>query len=166
MQSLAPPTAPHAIDLQDEAATAALGMALARALGPGDTVFLRGALGAGKTALARAAIRALLGDPAAQVPSPSYTLVNLYETRSGPVLHVDLYRVPGSADELEELGLEEALPGAIVLIEWPERLGGAAPARRVEIALAVCHNGMRRAQIASHGGDWNRVDAVLSEFRA
>lgn len=152
-----------AIDLPDEAATAALGAAIAPALRPGDGIFLRGALGAGKTVLARAVIRALLGQPEAQVPSPSYTLVNLYESAAGPIWHVDLYRLVGSADELEELGLDEAYETAILLVEWPERLGAASPARRLEIALSARPDNSRRAIVTARGPGWDRLRAVLTE---
>ena len=166
MRSPAPPKMltpqPHIIDLPDETATAALGAALAPALGRGDIVFLRGVLGAGKTVVARAVIRALLGDQGAEVPSPSYTLVNLYETPAGTVWHVDLYRLAGSAAELEELGLDEAWERAILLIEWPERLGAAAPARRLEITLTARPDGTRRAEIFAEGAEWDRASGALA----
>lgn len=163
MRSPALATEPLAIDLPDEAATASLGAAIAPAFRPGDAIFLSGALGAGKTVLARAVIRALLAQPEAQVPSPSYTLVNLYETPTGPVWHVDLYRLAGSADELEELGLDEADAAAILLVEWPERLGAAAPSRRLEIALSTHSDHARRAIVTAHGPGWDRLRAVLTE---
>lgn len=109
--------------LPDEEATARLGDDIAAALAPGDVVALQGDLGAGKTALARAVIRALAGDPGLEVPSPTFTLVQSYATRF-PVHHIDLYRLGGS-EELEELGLDEAAETGVVLVEWPER----APAR-------------------------------------
>ena len=165
MRSPALATEPRAIDLADEAATAALGAAIAPALRPGDAIFLRGALGAGKTVLARAVIRVLLGQPEAQVPSPSYTLVNLYESPAGPVWHVDLYRLAGSADELEELGLDEAYETAILLVEWPERMGAAAPDRRLEIALSTHSESARRAIVTAHGPGWDLVRAALTETR-
>lgn len=108
------------IFLADDAATAALGARLAALLRPGDTVLLEGGLGAGKTTLARALIRALTNDAALDVPSPSFALVQPYETPGGvPVLHADLYRI-GDPREVDELGLFDR-PDAIVLVEWPER---------------------------------------------
>ncbi|MEM6676429.1 MAG: tRNA (adenosine(37)-N6)-threonylcarbamoyltransferase complex ATPase subunit type 1 TsaE [Pseudomonadota bacterium] len=121
--------------LSNEGATRALGYCLAAALGPGDAALLSGPLGAGKSALARAVIQARLADPSADVPSPSYTLVNVYETAAGlPIWHADLYRL-GDPEELIEIGLEEAFADCIALIEWPERLENP-PARRLEITLA------------------------------
>ena len=121
------------IHLADERQTARLGAALAPVLGPGDTVLLRGDLGAGKSALARAVIAAALGDPEAEIPSPSYTLINIYETARGPVWHADLYRLSGEAEEMEQLGLDEAMGTALVFVEWPERLGMDLPQRRLEL---------------------------------
>ncbi|TIS69796.1 MAG: tRNA (adenosine(37)-N6)-threonylcarbamoyltransferase complex ATPase subunit type 1 TsaE, partial [Mesorhizobium sp.] len=89
--------------LADEAATARLGEDLAMALRPGDAIALKGDLGAGKSTLARALIRALADDAGLEVPSPTFTLVQSYETRV-PVHHFDLYRL-SSPDELDELGL-------------------------------------------------------------
>jgi len=92
----------------DLAGTERLAGRLAPLLRPGDLVLLGGDLGAGKTAFARALLRALADDPALEVPSPTFTLVQPYETRRLPVLHADLYRL-GSAEEVFELGLDEGL---------------------------------------------------------
>ncbi len=151
--------------LADERLTARLGVALARLLGTGDTVLLRGELGAGKSALARAVIGAALGDPDAEIPSPSYTLVNIYETERGPVWHADLYRLTGAAEELEELGLVEAMGAAMVLVEWPERLGPALPARHLEIALTAPRGGGRDAAITLNGPGWDAVASLLEGWR-
>ena len=107
------------IFLPDDDATAALGARLAGELEPGALVLLEGGLGAGKTALARAIIRTLSGDPRLEVPSPSFALVQPYEANGLPVLHADLYRIRDPR-EIDELGLFERTD-AIVLIEWPER---------------------------------------------
>jgi tRNA threonylcarbamoyladenosine biosynthesis protein TsaE len=114
------------IPLPDPDATAALGRALAARLGPGDTVLLQGGLGAGKTHLARALIQALLPVPE-DVPSPSFTLVQTYDGPGYEIWHADLYRLTHS-DETAELGLEQAMPRALCLIEWPDRLPGPPPA--------------------------------------
>lgn len=149
------------IHLADQRRTARLGAALAPLLGSGDTVLLRGDLGAGKSALARAVIGAALGDPEAEIPSPSYTLVNIYETARGPIWHADLYRLSGEAEELEQLGLDDAIGTALVLVEWPERLGMALPERRLEITLSAPQASGRDAVITLHGAGWDGIAALL-----
>jgi tRNA threonylcarbamoyladenosine biosynthesis protein TsaE len=113
------------LQLEDEAATARLGRAVARQLRRGDAVHLRGGLGAGKSTLARAAIRALT-TPEEEAPSPTFTLVQTYEGPDFSIAHFDLYRLAG-AEQTRELGLDEALADGAVLIEWPERLEGEMP---------------------------------------
>ena len=117
--------------LADDDATATLGRALAATLRPGDLVLLAGGLGAGKTALARSIIRSLLADPALDVPSPSFALVQPYEGNGIVLLHADLYRLAGTR-EIDELGLFDR-PDRIALVEWPER----APELQDEAALIV-----------------------------
>jgi tRNA threonylcarbamoyladenosine biosynthesis protein TsaE len=121
--------------LPDDAATAALGAELAAELRPGDLIILTGDLGAGKTALARAIIRHLAGDPDLEVPSPTFALVQPYDTPAGPVLHADLYRL-GDPREVEELGLLDN-PSAIVLVEWPERSPEIVDAATLVVELAI-----------------------------
>ncbi|MDD2862701.1 MAG: tRNA (adenosine(37)-N6)-threonylcarbamoyltransferase complex ATPase subunit type 1 TsaE [Acidiphilium sp.] len=118
--------------LESEAETVALARGLAARAVAGDAFLLSGPLGAGKSTLARAFIRARAGDAALEVPSPSFTLVQVYELEP-PVAHFDLWRLAGETD-VEELGFEAALAG-IVLVEWPERLGGLVPAEAVRIGL-------------------------------
>lgn len=108
----------------DQNALEALARTLATLLRAGDVVFLNGDLGAGKSTFARALIRQALHDPEAEVPSPTYTLVQSYEPENTATLwHYDLYRLSGP-DEIYELGMDDALEQGIVLIEWPERLEG------------------------------------------
>lgn len=145
------------LHLPDEVATAKLGAALGRALRPGDAVMLHGQLGAGKTCLARAAIAARLGRPE-EIPSPTFTLVQTYEA-DAPIWHADLYRL-SSEEELVELGLDEAFDDAIVLVEWPERLGSLTPARRLEIELLPSERG-RTLQWRAIGGGWDHAVAAL-----
>jgi len=123
------------LQLEDEAATQALGQRLAVKARPGDVLLLSGPLGAGKTSLARAFIRACAGDPGLEIPSPTFTLLQSYETPKGVISHYDLWRLDGPRG-IEELGWDEALAG-IVLVEWPDRLGALAPpeALRLEISL-------------------------------
>ncbi len=128
--------------LPDDVATARLGARLARSLRPGDVVALSGDLGSGKTALARAVIRALLGDPLVAVPSPSFALVQPYATGAGAILHADLYRLAAAGD-IAELGLFDD-PGAIVLVEWPERVPQILARAGYRIHLAIPPDGEGR----------------------
>jgi len=134
--------------LADEAATARLGEAIARPLQPGETVCLSGPLGAGKSTLARALIRALT-TPDEDVPSPTFTLVQFYEGPRLKVAHFDLYRLT-DPDEAYEIGLDEALDEGAALIEWPERLAGRLPADRLDIEIALAADG-RRVRMTPHG---------------
>lgn len=146
--------------LPDAAATAALGALIGAALRRGDVMHLIGDIGAGKTTLARAAIQRRLGR-AEETPSPTFTLVQTYEADI-PICHADLYRLT-DRDELWELGLIDAFEEAAVLIEWPERLGDLAPARRIEIELAGAGADGRAFSWAARGGGW---DHVLPRLRA
>jgi N-acetylmuramate 1-kinase len=130
------PSSTWTVELPDEAATARLARILSDALQAGDLVTLSGDLGAGKTTFARALIRVLADDPALEVPSPTFTLVQTYETPRCPVVHADLYRVSG-IDELAELGWEEAAEGSLVLVEWPERVGFLTEAERLDVTLGL-----------------------------
>jgi tRNA threonylcarbamoyladenosine biosynthesis protein TsaE len=135
------------IHLSDDDATAALGARLAATLEPGALVLLEGGLGAGKTALARAIIRTLTGDPRLDVPSPSFALVQPYETNGRPLLHADLYRI-GHPREIDELGLFDR-SDAIVLIEWPERAPELAARATLTVTLTIPADGNGRiAEIA------------------
>ncbi len=134
--------------LPGPAATEALGASAARALRPGEAVCLWGALGAGKTTLARGLIRALTR-PDEEIPSPTFTLVQLYEGAAFPIAHFDLYRLNGLG-EVEELGLDEALEDGAAVIEWPERLEGRLPPDRLDISLIIDGEG-RRVRLEGHG---------------
>ncbi len=129
------------LSLSDDAATAALGERLARLLQPGDTVLLEGPIGAGKSHLARALIRARLGRME-DVPSPTFTLVQTYEAADTEIWHADLYRL-SHPDEVLELGLEQAFGTAICLVEWPDRLGPHLPADALHLQLSVQGEGRR-----------------------
>ncbi|HEY0833527.1 MAG TPA: tRNA (adenosine(37)-N6)-threonylcarbamoyltransferase complex ATPase subunit type 1 TsaE [Azospirillum sp.] len=143
------PITHRSLPLADEAATSALARRLAPHLTDGDVVTLLGDLGAGKTAFARAVIRAL-SDEEVEVPSPTFTLVQTYDTDAGAVWHFDLYRLSGP-DEVVELGWDEAADG-IALVEWPERLGPLTPPDRLEVALRMADTpDARRAELTGFG---------------
>jgi tRNA threonylcarbamoyladenosine biosynthesis protein TsaE len=129
--------------LPNEDATEALGATLAVRLKPGDVVGLKGDLGAGKTTLARAIIRAAAADPDLIVPSPTFTLVEVYDTPRGPFWHFDLYRLD-DPQQVYELGWEEARAEGIVLMEWPERLGPLLP-KHLSVTLELASDDGRRA---------------------
>lgn len=125
--------------LSDETATTAFASRIAPLLSAGDTLLLEGDIGAGKSAFARALIRARLGRME-DVPSPTFTLVQTYEAPDGDIWHCDLYRLT-HPDEALELGLEEAFESAICLIEWPDRLGDAVPSGALNLAFVAGDDG-------------------------
>lgn len=155
------PDAPNEriVDLPDEAATADLAARLSPQLRAGDVLALRGDLGAGKTAFARALIRAL-GSPDEEVPSPTFTLVQTYEVGAAPVWHFDLYRLSGP-DEVAELGWDEARAEGIALVEWPDRLGSLLPRDRLDLTLTFgATPTARRAVLTGHGAWASRLAAM------
>lgn len=123
------------IDLPDVAATGRLAARLAGLARRGDIFALKGALGSGKTELARAFIRSLTHS-AEEVPSPTFTLLQGYDSAAGPLFHFDLYRLAAPEQALE-LGIDDAFADGICLIEWPERLGSLLPRRHLSIELAA-----------------------------
>ena len=152
------------IALADAAATAALARAIAPRLAAGDVVGLGGGLGAGKTHFARALIKARLAalgrdEP---VPSPTYTLVQVYDLGPVELWHADLYRL-GAIGEIAELGLTDAFDDAISVVEWVERLGPATPRRLLMIGLDFDPAGGdgRTATIEGRGPGWDWLPAAL-----
>jgi tRNA threonylcarbamoyl adenosine modification protein YjeE len=130
--------------LADLAATTSLGMRIAAGLTRGDCVALAGDLGAGKTTLARAILRALgVREP---VPSPTFTLVQSYDTGRWPVRHYDFYRIE-NATEIAELGLDEALAEGAALVEWPERANAYIPEDALRVTLAIVSGEARSASV-------------------
>ena len=134
--------------LAHDADTARLGAAIARELRAHEAVCLSGPLGAGKSTLARGLIRALAG-PETEAPSPTFTLVQTYETRHFPLAHFDLYRLERPQEALE-LGFEEALDDGAAVVEWAERLGGSLPGDRLDVTLSF-DGERRRARLTPHG---------------
>lgn len=166
--SLSPSVASsRSVALADEQATRRLAVDVAALLAPGDMVTLSGDLGAGKTAFARALIRHLAGADI-DVPSPTFTLMQVYDLPRFPVVHADFYRV-NAPSELIEIGFTDASEGAAVLVEWPERAAGLLPADRLDVALALVPArgpDFRDARITGHGAFAARVDrmAAIRQF--
>lgn len=139
-------------DLPDETATRSFAERLARLARPGDVIALRGNLGMGKTTLARAFIRALTS-PGEEVPSPTFTLVQTYETPDALLWHFDLYRLEQPEDAYE-LDIDDAFAEGVSLIEWPDRLGRLLPGKRLEMTLLPGMDaGSRRVELTG-GGSW------------
>jgi tRNA threonylcarbamoyladenosine biosynthesis protein TsaE len=142
---------------ETEADTAALGQEIARHLAAGDTVTLSGPLGSGKSVLARAIVRTFL--PREEVPSPTFTLVQTYETQNFAIAHVDLYRVKAE-NELRELGLDEALERGVLVIEWPDRMGLQLPLDRLDIMFEAVDGEARLMKLVGRGSWVARLKAL------
>jgi tRNA threonylcarbamoyladenosine biosynthesis protein TsaE len=138
------------LTLSDLAATERFAATVAAAARQGDTILLSGPLGAGKTAFARAFLRAAANDPALEVPSPSFTLVQSYDTRQGRVHHFDLWRLDGPS-ALPELGWDGALDD-IVLVEWPDRLGPLTPNDALRLDFEPAEGDARIVRVAGWSG--------------
>ncbi|MFM2423520.1 MAG: hypothetical protein RL291_2050 [Pseudomonadota bacterium] len=146
----------------DEAGLMRHARALALKLRPGDTVALRGDLGAGKSTFARAFIRAALGDGGAEVPSPTFSIEQTYETARGVIAHYDLYRLSGP-DELAEIGWEQRIGADLVLVEWPERAAGLLPDARIELDLAGADDeAVRNVSLKAHASVADRVRRAVT----
>lgn len=130
--------------------TAALATSLGPQLAAGDTLLLSGPVGAGKTHFARHMIQSVLREPE-DVPSPTFTIVQTYDTDACQVWHCDLYRI-SSTYEIEELGLWDAFEDAICVVEWPDRLGDLAPSNALHIDFSNGSNGDTRKLIAQWTG--------------
>ena len=144
------------IELPDAEATTRLGQVIAPLLAPGDSVLLYGPLGMGKSTLARGLIRALT-TPDEDVPSPTFTLVQFYES-DPPVAHFDLSRLT-RPEEAFEIGLDEALDEGCAVIEWPERLG-EEPGRFLgpdQLMITISEQGEGRLATVSGVGRWKEL---------
>jgi tRNA threonylcarbamoyladenosine biosynthesis protein TsaE len=157
---------PLTLTLVDPEATERLGARVADRVGPGDVVAIAGSLGTGKTTLARAIIGALArrdGRTIEEVPSPTFTLVQIYEFSGATVHHFDLYRLR-RPDEAIELGIEDAFASGISLIEWPERLGALLPRDRLEIALRLGQAPSERVAVLHGHGTWaRRIEGLVDD---
>ena len=152
------------LELPDEAATGRLARLVADFVGAEDLVTLGGDLGAGKTTFARALVRQMVGDPDLDVPSPTFTLMQVYDGPRFPIVHADLYRVV-RASELAELGWDEAAEGALVLVEWAERAGPALSPDRLDITFALDAtrgDQFRRATLTGRGAFGPRLVLAMA----
>ncbi len=147
------------IDLPDETATAALAARIATVAIPADVIALKGDLGTGKTAFARAFIRACGNQD--EVPSPTFTLVQVYDAGPTEIWHFDLYRIR-SPEEAWELGIEDAFIAGISLIEWPERLGRLLPDRRLELRFTFGDGPGARRIVMDPGKEWQTRAAMIT----
>ena len=157
-----------AVTVANEQATERFVADIAAALEPGDLITLSGDLGAGKTTFARAMIRLLSGDPKISVPSPTFTLMQIYELPRFPVVHADLYRLDAPG-ELQELGFDDLPEGAVVMMEWPDRAAGFLPPDRLDIAFTLAPQlgpEYRNVRVTGHGTFAARADrlAVIRRF--
>ena len=151
------------ITVETEAETGRIAAAVGRVLSSGDCVLLQGDLGAGKTAFARALIRSLAGDPDLIVPSPTFTLSQSYDLPDFALTHFDLYRL-GEAEEVFDLGWDDARADGVTLVEWPERLGPLRSPEALEIRLEATGAGEEQRQLHGIGGPaWvSRLGSILS----
>lgn len=147
------------IDVENQAQTEDLAARLAQIAKPGDVIALHGDLGVGKSAFCRAFIRSLT-TPDEEVPSPTFTLVQTYESDFGEIYHFDMYRLEAPDDALE-LGIEEAFSEGISLIEWPSKLGPYLPWDCLSIDIASLKKATQRRFTFSSEGDFlNRLKEV------
>ncbi len=147
------------VKLASEAATRALAMEVRNFVGANDLVTLSGDIGAGKSTFARFLIRSILEEPGLEAPSPTFTIMQVYEGPDFPIVHADLYRIK-DPDEIAELGWEEASEGALVLVEWIERAGDRIPPDRLDIHFRIVPElgeGVRLADITGHGAFQQRL---------
>ena len=148
--------------LSDLAATAALARRIAAVARTGDIIGLSGDLGAGKTTFARFFIAAYGGE-GEEVPSPTFSLAQVYPLAQATVWHFDLFRLR-RREEAFELGIEEAFAEGISLIEWPERLGPLLPADRLDIRFTMSGRGAaRRARLEARGSWLARIDEAAGD---
>jgi tRNA threonylcarbamoyladenosine biosynthesis protein TsaE len=150
------------LNIENEQGLAAVAAHLAPLLKNGDTVTLQGSLGAGKTAFARTLIN-VLSPVTVEVPSPTFTLVQVYDLPELSIWHFDLYRLEEKEADILELGWEEARRFGVALVEWPDRLGGLLPKDRLEINIAFGKDSENsRLMTFSPYGSWqSRLEGMV-----
>ncbi len=155
------------LELADLAATQALARTVAGLVRRGDVIGLGGELGAGKTTFARAFIHAREGQATEDVPSPTFTLAQVYDVAGLPIWHFDLYRLAKPEDALE-LGIEDAFAEGVSLIEWPGRLGRWLPKDRLDLMLTqgAANEHARHVILMGHGSWAERMEALRSSIKA
>ena len=131
---------------KSEEDTAKAAQDLAATLKAPQIIMLNGTLGMGKTVFARALIRALCEEPNLEVISPTFTLVQTYETETASIYHYDLYRIE-DPDEILELGWEDSIVEGITIVEWPERLAAYKPAQYLDITISNSDNSETQREI-------------------
>lgn len=160
-----PDTSPrpvHRLSLDTEAATARLAEAVAASARAGDAILLEGDLGAGKTTFARAFLRAVADDETLEVPSPTFTLLQIYDLPRLRVAHIDLYRL-ADPQELDELGLDDYSGDGVVIVEWPERGGDRFGGDCLHIVLETGADPDKRLATLTADGSWaDRLDRLVA----
>jgi tRNA threonylcarbamoyl adenosine modification protein YjeE len=150
------------LTVDDEAGTARLAEDIAVILAPGDVIALEGDLGSGKTAFARAMLRAIADDDGLEVPSPTFTLAQVYDLAGLPLTHFDLYRL-GDRSELAEIGFHDAAIHGAVLVEWPDRAGGDLPATALTVSICETDAATGRRFVLRGDARWRgRLDRTLA----
>lgn len=149
-------------DIENEEQTAQLARAIAKYIRAHDAILLTGPLGAGKSEIARMIIRTLTGDPKLIVPSPSFTLVQPYQTPDFEIFHFDLWRL-GDEEELEELGWEDAQNG-VVIVEWPQLLGQRTPQDALSVMIDLSKDLATGRHITLKGWSAERMSMLRQEY--
>ena len=150
------------VTVSDQNGTEALAAKLAAVARAGDVILMHGTLGMGKSAFCRAFIRAVADNPHEEVPSPTFTLVQIYELDRVPVWHFDLYRL-SDPEEVHELDIEDAFSDAVSLIEWPDRLEYLTPENRLDVHIDPGSNPDGRVfKLEPHGDEWvSRINDLV-----
>ena len=142
--------------------TEELASALKENLQNGDIILLKGKIGAGKSLFARSLIQSTM-DQVEEVPSPTFTIVQTYETKLGSIWHADLYRLTDQS-EIFELGLIDAFVSEIVIVEWPERLGHLEPQDALTVEIIILKNDKREVIFSTNSSMWKaRLEKTLQQ---